>query len=96
MDKITFTKSAAPAWLLAMWKEIDDKTFGKGFDCFAENAVCTSDVRFDPESDQDRAATHVAKGQQQTHDEMLEKARHADAACHLHDLVNSPALRPPK
>jgi hypothetical protein len=31
MDTITFTKTAAPAWLLAMWKEIDDKTFGKGF-----------------------------------------------------------------
>lgn len=39
MDTITFTKMAAPAWLLAMWKEIDDKTFGKGFDCFAEDAV---------------------------------------------------------
>ena len=44
MDKITFTKTAAPAWLLAMWKEIDDKTFGKGFDCFAENAVCNLGV----------------------------------------------------
>lgn len=44
MDTITFTKSAAPAWLLAMWKEIDDKTFGKGFDCFAENAVCNLGV----------------------------------------------------
>ena len=30
MDTITFTKTAAPEWLLAMWKEIDDKTFGKG------------------------------------------------------------------
>jgi hypothetical protein len=27
-----------------MWKEIDDKTFGKGFDCFAENAVCNLGV----------------------------------------------------
>ena len=44
MDKITFTKTAAPAWLLAMWKEIDDKTFGKGFDCFAENAACNLGV----------------------------------------------------
>ena len=33
MDTITFTKTAPPEWLLAMWKEIDDKTFGKGFDC---------------------------------------------------------------
>lgn len=35
----TFTKTAAPDWLLAFWKEIDDKTWGLGFDCFAENAV---------------------------------------------------------
>ena len=27
-----------------MWKEIDDKTFGKGFDCFAEDAVCNLGV----------------------------------------------------
>jgi hypothetical protein len=40
----TFTKTAAPEWLLAMWKEIDDKTFGKGFDCFAEDAVCNLGV----------------------------------------------------
>jgi len=25
---------------LSMWKEIDDKTFGKGFDCFVEDATC--------------------------------------------------------
>ena len=25
----TFTKTAPPEWLLAMWKEIDDKTFGR-------------------------------------------------------------------
>ena len=37
---LTFTKTAPPEWLLAMWKEIDDKTFGKGFDCFAEDAIC--------------------------------------------------------
>ena len=35
-----FTKTAAPDWLLAFWKEIDDKTFGKGFDCLAEDAEC--------------------------------------------------------
>jgi hypothetical protein len=29
MTTQTFTKMAPPAWLLAMWKEIDDKTFGK-------------------------------------------------------------------
>jgi hypothetical protein len=40
MSTITFTKTAAPAWLLAFWKEIDDKTFGAGFDCFADDAVC--------------------------------------------------------
>jgi len=44
MDTITFTKTAPPGWLLAMWKEIDDKTFGKGFDCFAEDAVCNLGV----------------------------------------------------
>jgi len=44
MTTITFTKTAPPEWLLAMWKEIDDKTFGKGFDCFAENAVCNLGV----------------------------------------------------
>lgn len=44
MDSITFTKTAAPDWLLAMWKEIDDKTFGKGFDCFAADAVCNLGV----------------------------------------------------
>jgi len=44
MDSITFKKTAAPAWLMAMWKEIDDKTFGKGFDCFAEDAVCNLGV----------------------------------------------------
>ena len=36
MTTMTLTKTAAPQWLLAMWKEIDDKTFGKGMDCFAE------------------------------------------------------------
>ena len=23
-----------------LWKEVDNKTFGKGFDCFLENATC--------------------------------------------------------
>jgi hypothetical protein len=44
METITFTKTAPPEWLLAMWKEIDDKTFGKGFDCFGENAICNLGV----------------------------------------------------
>jgi len=39
MTTQTFTKKAPPEWLLAFWKEIDDKTFGKGFDCFAEDAT---------------------------------------------------------
>jgi len=30
-DTVPFTKTAPPEWLLAFWKEIDDKTFGKGF-----------------------------------------------------------------
>lgn len=36
----TMTKMEPPQWLLAFWKEIDDKTFGKGFDCFTEDAIC--------------------------------------------------------
>jgi hypothetical protein len=40
----TFSKTPAPDWLLAFWKEIDDKTFGKGFDCFAADAVCNLGV----------------------------------------------------
>ncbi len=44
MTTMTFTKTTPPEWLLAMWKEIDDKTFGKGFDCFAEHAVCNLGV----------------------------------------------------
>jgi hypothetical protein len=40
MTTLTMTKTAPPAWLLAFWKEIDDKTFGKGFDCFVEDATC--------------------------------------------------------
>jgi len=36
---VTFTKMVPPGWLLSFWKEIDDKTWGKGFDCFAEDAV---------------------------------------------------------
>jgi hypothetical protein len=35
---VTFTKTTPPMWLLAMWKEVDDKTFGAGLDCFAEDA----------------------------------------------------------
>ncbi len=34
------TKTAAPEWLLAFWKEIDEKTFGDGFNCFTEDATC--------------------------------------------------------
>jgi hypothetical protein len=44
VDTVSFTKTAAPEWLLAMWKEIDDKTFGAGFDCFADDAVCNLGV----------------------------------------------------
>jgi len=36
----TMRKMSPPEWLLAFWKEIDDKTFGKGFDCFTEDATC--------------------------------------------------------
>jgi hypothetical protein len=40
MTTMTMTKTAPPAWLLDFWKEIDDKTFGDGFDCLAEDATC--------------------------------------------------------
>jgi hypothetical protein len=44
MTSHTFTKTAPPPWLLAFWKEIDDKTWGKGFDCFAPNAIANLGV----------------------------------------------------
>src|SRR5215468_4398923 len=40
----TMTKTEPPEWLLAFWKEIDDKTFGKGFDCFTDDAICNLGV----------------------------------------------------
>ena len=40
MTTMTITKTAPPGWLLKFWKEIDEKTFGEGFDCFAEDAIC--------------------------------------------------------
>jgi hypothetical protein len=40
MTTTPFTKMPTPAWLLAFWQEIDDKTWGAGFDCFADDAVC--------------------------------------------------------
>ena len=39
MTTLTITKTATPDWLLAFFKEVDDKTFGSGFDCFAEDAT---------------------------------------------------------
>lgn len=36
----SFTRTDPPDWLLGFWKEIDDKTFGGGFDCFVEDATC--------------------------------------------------------
>ena len=44
MTAMTFEKKPAPPWLLQMWKEIDEKTFGAGFDCFAKDAVCNLGV----------------------------------------------------
>ena len=40
MTTTTFTKMPTPAWLLAFWKEIDDKTWGAGFDRFANDSTC--------------------------------------------------------
>jgi hypothetical protein len=44
VTSVTFTRKDPPAWVLAFWKEIDDKTFGKGFDCFTKDAVCNLGV----------------------------------------------------
>ena len=40
MTTMTFTRQNPPDWLLSFWREIDDKTWGKGFDCFVEDATC--------------------------------------------------------
>ena len=40
MHSANFERTAAPRWLLDFWKEIDDKTFGRGFDCFVDDATC--------------------------------------------------------
>lgn len=40
MTTRTMTKTTPPDWLLGFWKEIDDKTFGKGLDVFHEDATC--------------------------------------------------------
>lgn len=39
-----FEQREPPQWLMDMWREIDDKTFGDGFNCFAEDAVCNLGV----------------------------------------------------
>ena len=44
METHSFTKIEPPEWILAFWKEIDDKTFGEGFNCFAEDAICNLGV----------------------------------------------------
>jgi hypothetical protein len=44
MTTVTFTKMQPPDWLMAFWREIDDKSFGKGFDCLAKDAVCNLGV----------------------------------------------------
>ena len=43
-ETVTFKRTHPPEWLLTMWKEIDDKTFGKGFECFREDAICNLGV----------------------------------------------------
>jgi hypothetical protein len=44
MTSRTFTKTPAPDWLLAFWREIDDRAWGKGFDCFKEDAIANLGV----------------------------------------------------
>jgi SnoaL-like domain len=38
-DTRTFTRAQPPQWLLDFWKEIDEKTWGQGFDCFTDDAT---------------------------------------------------------
>ena len=42
--KQVFERREPPQWLLDMWREIDDKTYGDGFNCFAKDAVCNLGV----------------------------------------------------
>ncbi|NTI47201.1 nuclear transport factor 2 family protein [Agrobacterium rhizogenes] len=44
MTTMSFTKKDAPQWLLSFWREIDDKTFGEGFNCPTEGATCNLGV----------------------------------------------------
>ncbi len=44
MTQATFTQTEPPEWLLAFWREIDDKSWGAGFECLAEDAVCNLGV----------------------------------------------------
>ena len=44
MTSLTFTRTEPPQWLLAFWADIDNKTFGRGFDCFVEDATCNLGV----------------------------------------------------
>jgi hypothetical protein len=44
MTSVTFKKTAPPEWLLAFWREIDNKTWGEGFNCFTENATANLGV----------------------------------------------------
>ena len=44
MTTRTFEPTDAPDWLLAMWKEMDEKTLGTGFDCFVKDAICNLGV----------------------------------------------------
>lgn len=43
-SKENVTMTAPPEWLMDFWSEIDNKTFGKGFDCFTKNAICNLGV----------------------------------------------------
>lgn len=44
MTQALFTRMDPPEWLLAFWREIDEKSWGDGFNCFAEDAVCNLGV----------------------------------------------------
>jgi hypothetical protein len=44
VQAIPFTKMPTPDWVLAFWREIDEKTWGEGFDCFATDATANLGV----------------------------------------------------
>src|SRR3569833_788005 len=70
---VTFKKTAPPHWLLAFWREIEDKTWGEGFTYFTENAVANHSVgkRHKQEAKREKQHSLVDIGFS-AHDEVVE------------------------